>query len=746
MARNGSATAIGLPFGETDMSLQRHEEPPTEDASTPSAPAEDVQARLQQYEILKNAVEALGEGFVVFDSEETLVFCNRRYREMYAPVGETWTPGTSLESIARDTARYCIGIADEAALEAWVRVRLDARRRQSQAFEQRLSNGRWLRVNEVRLPDGYVVGTRTDITEMKEQELKLEWAKEVAEAAASRAEALAEQADSASKAKSEFLATVSHEIRTPMNGVLGMADLLLDSSLESEQRRQAQSIQECGESLLSIIDDILDISKIEAGKLDLEPIEFDLCAMVDRLVETLAVRAQRKQIDLAGYVARDVPPLLYGDEGRLRQILFNLVGNAVKFTEEGGVRIEAEMIDRAGDAARLEFRVIDTGIGIAAHVRERLFDKFVQADSSTTRRFGGTGLGLAICRELAHLMGGRLEVTSEPGVGSTFTLSLALPVVESQGCSVLQALSTHLAGARVLLVDDTMINLAILRKFFADLAVETQRAESAQEALAILQRESFDIAVIDHMMPEMDGVQLARKIATLDLPRLPKLVLSSSSGSLTTDQRVRALGFDAALPKPLRRSSLQSCLGALVLGEAFPESQIQPRESRPAVSRTRGLQVLLVEDNRINQSLALTVLTREGHSADVADNGLEAIEMVREKAYDLVLMDMQMPEMDGLEATQVIRRELGFRSLPIIAVTANAMKGDRELCLQAGMNDYVSKPIKRQALREKIAFWCGDPCAAAVAVEEPGTAPSGGLQDLIDRLDRIASRRRSDFA
>ena len=725
------------------MSLRRGEEPPSEDTSTPSAPAEDLQARFEQYEILKDTVEALDEGFVVFDSKETLVFCNRRYREMYAPVGETWTPGTSLESIARDTARHCIGITDEAALEAWVRVRLDARRRQSQAFEQRLSNGRWLRVNEVRLPDGYVVGTRTDITEMKEQELKLEWAKEVAEAAASRAEALAEQADSASKAKSEFLATVSHEIRTPMNGVLGMADLLLDSPLGAEQRQQAESIQACGESLLSIIDDILDISKIEAGKLDLEPVEFDPCAMVDRLVETLAVRAQSKQIDLAGYVARDVPPLLYGDEGRLRQILFNLVGNAVKFTEEGGVRLEAEMIDRVGDAARLEFRVIDTGIGIAAHVREKLFEKFVQADSSTTRRFGGTGLGLAICRELADLMDGRLEVTSEPGLGSSFTLSLALPVVESQGCSILQELSSRLAGARILLVDDTVINLAILRKFFADLSVETQRAESGQEALAILQRESFDIAIIDHMMPEMDGVQLARKIAELDLPRLPKLVLSSSSGSLTTDQRVRALGFDAALPKPLRRSSLQSCLSASILGEALPESKMQPRDPRSEVSRSRSLRVLLVEDNKINQSLALTVLTREGHSAEVAANGLEAVEMLQTKAYDLVLMDMQMPEMDGLEATQVIRRELGFRSLPIIAVTANAMKGDRELCLQAGMNDYLSKPIERQALREKIAFWCGEPSSASAALEKSGAAPSGGLQGLIDRLDRIAAQRRS---
>ena len=708
-------------------------EPPRPAEAARSAPAD----LLEQYETLRDTVEALGEGFVVFDSECRLVFCNRRYREMYAPIGETWGVGTTLQTIARDTARHCMGITDDKALESWVRVRLKSANAESRPFEQRLTNGRWLRVHEVKMPNGYVVGTRTDITEIKEQELNLMWAKEVAEAAASRAEALAEQAAAASRSKSDFLATVSHEIRTPMNGVLGMADLLLDGDLDPEQRQQVRSIQACGESLLSVIDDILDISKIEAGKLDLEPSEFDLCATVDSVVDTLAARAQSKQIDLASYVSRDVPPMFYGDDGRLRQILLNLVGNAIKFTSEGGVRLEVELRDRVGDGARLEFQVIDTGIGIAADACDRLFDKFVQADSSTTRRFGGTGLGLAICRELAGLMGGQLEVESKLGEGSRFTLSLDLPVVEGHGRNALQELSTRIAGARVLLVDDTLINLAILRKFFADMAVETRRASTAKEALDLLRRESFDLAIIDHMMPEMDGAALAGEIANLALPRLPMLVLSSSTGEAIDEQRLRALGFDAALPKPLRRSALLNCLGALVLEQAEAGERAAAFEEPQAPPRRARLDVLLVEDNEVNQILGKALLAREGHRVEIAGNGREAVEKVQQRPFDLVLMDMQMPEMDGLEATQVIRRELGYRSLPIIAVTANAMKGDRELCLQAGMNDYVSKPIKREALREKIEFWCGGESRQGAA-----SVPRGeqSLSGLIDRLDRLAAK------
>ena len=731
------------------MSGRSQAEPPAGPSLNPGDSQSEIAALRLRHQVLKETVEALDEGFVVFDADLVLVFCNRRYREIYAPIGLEWGVGTRFEDVVRDTARHWLNISDAEEIEALVQSRLRSIEDGTCSFELRLDNGRWLQVNDVTMPNGYLVGTRMDITKYKEQELGLARAKRAAEDAAQRAEALAEDAAAASKAKSDFLATISHEIRTPMNGVLGMAGLLLDSKLDPGQREQVESIQESGEILLSLINDILDLSKIEAGRLDLEQIEFDLCDLVDSLAEMLGARAQSKQIDLACYVARNVPPVLYGDPGRLRQILLNLVGNAIKFTERGGVRLEVAMEGRDAEEAQLVFRVIDTGIGVAEEACARLFDKFVQADSSTTRRFGGSGLGLAICRELAQMMGGRLEVASAVGVGSTFTLSLSLPVIEGESRDVFSELSQALVGQSVLVVDDAVIDLVIFRRFFEDLGAAATLVSSGAEALEALASQAFDIAIVDHVMPGMDGVALAREIAGMDLAKTPTLVLASSSGNIATCERIRELGFDAGLAKPLRRGALLRCLAGLLLDDQ--EGRCGDGESTlVAKSVGRALRVLLVEDNNVNQALGVSLLTREGHRTDVAGNGLEAVEMVERFPYDLVLMDMQMPEMDGLEATQVIRERLGFDSLPIIAVTANAMKGDRERCLAVGMNDYISKPINLQALAEKLAFWCGDgeggkekaPSKEPLVPDENSTAlggPEAAFRDLFARLDRIAT-------
>ena len=591
------------------MSGRDKEAPLSANPSLQSGSAAGDEVLQARHETLIETVEALGEGFVVFDAEGILVHCNRRYRQMYAPIGESWGVGTSLEQIARDTARHCIGIDDPVALEAWVQARLEAAKDPERQFEQHLANGRWLRVHEVLMSNGYLVGTRSDITELKEQELRLQQAKLEAELAAGRAEALAEEAAAANRAKSSFLATISHEIRTPMNGVLGMAELLRDGDLNPEQCEQVEAIRASGVVLLSLIDDILDLSKIEAGRLELDPIVFEICALIDGIVEMMVARASIKGIDLAVSVAPEVPHFLLGDLGRLRQILINLLGNAIKFTERGGVRLEVECLGPVGEQVRLLFSVVDTGIGIDADVCERLFEKFVQADSSTTRRFGGSGLGLAISRELAEIMGGRMEVASAPGVGSTFTLQLDLPVIDKPRCAPLRA-------------------------------------------------------------PDQQPVD----------------------------------------------------------GQAWLEE---------ACRQVPALHVLLVEDNEINRSLGAGLLARDGHRVDVACDGREAVAKIEAARYDLVLMDLQMPEMDGLTATQEIRERLGLIGLPIIAVTANAMKGDRERCLQAGMNDYITKPIDRERLREKIAFWISRRDDAASEMFGEAADRDSVLLGLIRRIDRI---------
>ena len=636
---------------------------------------------------LQATLEATFDAVIVINTEFRIAYCNEQFVRMWQV-----PPAVLQDGSSRAVVRHTLTLCREP----------DVVLAKTRTFFEDLETET---LEEIALVDGRIIerrsraqriGTRIcgrvfscrDITAAKNAEAEMRRAKEAAEAA--------------TRAKSEFLANMSHEIRTPMNGIVGMSGLLLETGLTAQQRDFAETIQFSADSLLTIINDILDFSKVEAGKLHFDCVDFELRPALEASLDLLAEKAAAKNIELALLIDQDVPVHLKGDPGRLRQVALNLLGNAVKFTDTGEVVMHVSRATASReDVAALRFTVRDTGVGVPKAAQDRLFSAFVQADGSTTRKYGGTGLGLAISRRLVELMHGKIGVESELGQGSTFWFTAEFARSAEQS-SLKPEPPGVLADKRVLVVDDNATNRKVLHHQLTLWGARDTCVGDAASALEVLQTQAqFDLLILDVQMPGVDGFELAASVRQLQAYATVPIVLMTSLGEMEDRERLQSLGITVRLHKPLKALQLRMALtNALSNGDtAGKPPMIAPLVPQPARAR-----ILVAEDNTVNQKVALLQLRKLGYAAEAVGNGAEAIAALSAIPYDLVLMDCQMPEVDGFEATRRVRSMRG-RRIPIIAMTANALFGDRENCLKAGMDDYISKPVKSADLEIILRRW-----------------------------------------
>jgi PAS domain S-box-containing protein len=645
----------------------------------------------QQEQLLRGAIDTIDEAFVLFDAEDRLVYCNDKYREVYATSADLLVPGATFEYLAREGAargQYLAAIGRE---EEWVSERMAIHLSSGSTLIQKIDSGRTLRIVDRRMTDGHTVGFRIDITEII------------------RARELAEEAV---LAKSRFLANMSHEIRTPMNAILGMSALLQHTPLDTQQTDYVSKTERAARSLLGLLNDILDLAKVEAGKLSLDPQPFRIDQLLRDLSVILSASVDHDQVDVLFDIDPTIPPHLVGDALRLRQVLINLGGNAIKFTAKGEVVVSVMKLQAGANEATLEFAVRDTGIGISPENQSRIFTGFTQAEASTSRRFGGTGLGVAISQSLVSLMGGTLQLESRLGVGSRFHFRITLPVAPVvEGALV--PVQDPLKAWRVLVVDDNSTARAVLERMGLSMGWTVNVCNSGEAAISLVQQQAslgihYEAVLLDWQMPGLDGWQTCQRIRALPgLAQRPVVVMVSAHGKEMLADRSpsdRAM-IDGFLIKPVTASML---LDAIVDARADHAPRKNP-ELKVTGHRLAGMRLLVVEDNLVNQQVARELLQKEGAIVQTANDGQDAITRVADAdpMYDVVLMDMQMPVMDGLSATRHIRQVLGLTHLPIVAMTANAMAAERQECLDAGMNEHVAKPFELNHMVQVLRHQAG---------------------------------------